>query len=147
MRKTLLLFSLTALLFITGCKQEVQQEGLSERDIKMFQYMEAYLNQLREPRYQLFKTQNMWTFLKLDTRTGKIWQVQYSVDDDNFRGEIVLNDVLLITSGELKDGRFNLYPTQNIFNFILLDQIDGKMWQVQWSTEEENRGIISLNSK
>ena len=86
-------------------------------------------------KFQLYPTQNMWTVLKLDTRTGKIWQVQYSVDDDNFRGEIVLNDVLLITSGELKDGRFNLYPTQNIFNFILLDQIDGKMCQVQWSTE------------
>ncbi|MCQ2578554.1 MAG: hypothetical protein MJ176_08500 [Treponema sp.] len=30
-------------------------------------------------RYRLFPTQNTWTFLKLDTITGKIWQVQFSV--------------------------------------------------------------------
>ena len=128
-----LLLLFVAIFAFNGCKntniKQVQQEV--QNDL----------------RYKLYPTQNMWTFLKLDTRTGKIWQVQYSVDDDNFRGEIVLNDVLLITSGELKDGRLNLHPTLNIFNFILLDQIDGKMWQVQWSTEEENRGIISLNSK
>jgi hypothetical protein len=27
----------------------------------------------------------------------------------------------------------------------LLDQIDGKMWQVQWSMEEDSRGIIPMN--
>ena len=31
-----------------------------------------------EARYELYSTQNIWTFLKLDTRTGRIWQVQYS---------------------------------------------------------------------
>lgn len=41
-------------------------------------------------------------------------------------------------------GRFTLYPTQNVFTFILLDQIDGRMWQVQWSTKAENmKGIVA----
>ena len=31
-----------------------------------------------DARYKLYPTQNMWTFLKLDTETGRIWQVQYS---------------------------------------------------------------------
>lgn len=31
--------------------------------------------------YQLFPTQNVWTFIKLDTRNGKMWQVQFSVND------------------------------------------------------------------
>ena len=35
--------------------------------------------QSTDVRYRLFPTQNMWTFLKLDTMTGKIWQVQFSV--------------------------------------------------------------------
>jgi hypothetical protein len=27
--------------------------------------------------YSLFPTENMWTFIKLNTRNGKMWQVQY----------------------------------------------------------------------
>lgn len=33
-------------------------------------------------RFKLFPTQNMWTFIKLDTQTGQMWQVQYSVKGD-----------------------------------------------------------------
>lgn len=41
-------------------------------------------------------------------------------------------------------GRFELYKTQNMYNFILLDTFDGRTWQVQWSTEAENRMILSI---
>jgi hypothetical protein len=91
----------------------------------------------------MFPTDNIWTFLKLDTRSGKIWQVQYSIND-NYRGEIELSNKALIAGDKAENGRFTLYPTKNMFNFILLDQIDGKMWQVQWSTEEENRVLIPM---
>ena len=40
--------------------------------------------------------------------------------------------------------RFTLYPTQNIYTFILLDQIEGKTWQVQWSSDRENRAILPI---
>ena len=94
-------------------------------------------------RYELFPTENIWTFLKLDTKNGKIWQVQYSIDD-NYRGEIELNNKALIPDNATENGRFTLYPTKNLYNFILLDQIDGKMWQVQWSTEEGNRVVVPM---
>ena len=94
-------------------------------------------------RYKLFPTENIWTFLKLDTRNGKIWQVQYSIND-NYRGEVKLNDKALISTDIEENGRFTLYPTKNMYNFILLDQTDGKMWQVQWSIDEENRMIIPV---
>ncbi len=94
-------------------------------------------------RYKMFPTDNIWTFLKLDTRTGKIWQVQYSINDNN-RGEIELNNQALIDGDSAENGRFTLYPTRNMFNFILLDQIDGKMWQVQWSQEKKNRLIFPM---
>ena len=94
-------------------------------------------------RYKLFATENIWTFLKLDTRSGKIWQVQYSVDDD-FRGEVELNNKALVSGDKADNGRFTLYPTKNMYNFILLDQINGKMWQVQWSIDEENRVVIPM---
>ena len=92
-------------------------------------------------RFKLFETTNMWTFLQLDTATGRIWQIQYVVEGDN-RGGITLNSQDL-TNGEQKiPGRFTLYSTQNMWIFILLDQINGNTWQVQWSQEEEKRGIV-----
>lgn len=96
-------------------------------------------------RFKLFPTQNMWTFIKLDTQTGQMWQVQYSVKGDEGRFEYDLNPNPLITTGKKVNGRFDLYSTQNIYNFILLDRIDGKTWQVQWSLDEENRAVVPIS--
>lgn len=93
--------------------------------------------------YKLYPTSNMWTFIKLDTRNGKMWQVQFSIKGDDYRFESPLNTTPLTTNGS-EPGRFELYPTQNMYNFILLDGIDGKTWQVQWSTEPENQAIIPI---
>ncbi|MBQ9236465.1 MAG: hypothetical protein IJ183_00920 [Prevotella sp.] len=94
-------------------------------------------------RYKLFPTDNIWTFLKLDTSNGLIWQVQYSVNND-YRGEVVLNSQTLVEGDAAKNGRFILYPTQNMYNFILLDQKDGRIWQVQWSMEDGSRMVIPI---
>lgn len=94
-------------------------------------------------RYELYPTQNMWTFLKLDTKTGKIWQVQYSIESGK-QGEWVLNEQSLIQDGSGENGRFELYSTNNIFNFILLDHFNGKTYQVQWSQKEELRMVVPI---
>lgn len=94
-------------------------------------------------RYELYSTQNIWTFLKLDTRTGKIWQVQYSLESGK-QGEWILNDRSLTQNSEGKNGRFQLYSTSNIFNFILLDHSNGKTYQVQWSQKEELRMVVPI---
>ncbi len=99
---------------------------------------------VENPVYQLFSTQNVWTFIKLDTRNGKMWQVQFDISVDN-RGETFLNSIPLVIKEKEVKGRFTLYPTQNIYNFLLLDQIDGYVYQVQWSMKEENRGVIPIN--
>lgn len=93
--------------------------------------------------FKLYPTDNMWTFIKLDTRNGKMWQVQFSVKGDDYRFEMPLNTTPLTTDST--NGRFELYPTQNMFNFILLDRIEGATWQVQWSTEPENQAVIPIN--
>ncbi|NBX87360.1 MAG: hypothetical protein EBQ97_02430 [Bacteroidetes bacterium] len=94
--------------------------------------------------FRLYPTQNMWNFIKLDTRNGKIWQVQYGLKSEA-RFEIVLNGITLTSSDKEENNRFALYPTQNFYSFILIDQLDGRTWQVQWSTEPENRGIFPIN--
>ena len=68
--------------------------------------------------YNLYKTDNMYTFLKLDTRTGQIWQVHWSTEKD---GRAVLPLSTERLSSDSKDGRFVLFPTTNMYNFILLD--------------------------
>ncbi len=99
------------------------------------------------PVYQLFSTQNNWTFIKLDTRNGKMWQVQFGVDGENSRGERILNSIGLVSEENEVKGRFTIYPTQNFYNFLLLDQIDGDVYQVQWSTNEDYRAVVRIKSK
>ena len=162
-------------------------------------------------RYRLFSTRNIYTFIKLDTRNGLMWQVQWSTKGSE-RFKTVLNENKFAKSVEeikelaierykedsaywikrreewhkkksdttltdedfyykneeelelylkpkpLKEsikkaleiyeiernGRFFLYPTTNIYNFILLDQIDGRTWQVQWSIEKSDRMVLRI---
>ena len=97
-------------------------------------------------KYILYPTTNMWAFLKLDTSTGIITQVHFSVGDDN-RAEVFLNPYSLLGYDETPtNGRFALYPTQNMFNFILLDTKSGQTWQVQWSNDSDKRGIVKIPS-
>lgn len=95
------------------------------------------------PGYKLFPTTNMWIFLKLDTSKGLVKMVQYSMDDKN-RLEAPINYLPLATGEDAIPGRFNLYATQNMWTFILLDQIDGRTWQVQWSLDGKE-GIVPIN--
>ncbi len=94
--------------------------------------------------YQLFPTKNFQTFIKLDTRNGKMWQVHFNVEDNKNKGELILNSLSLVDKEEYINGRFTLYPTENMYNFLLLDQISGIVVQVQWSLDAKNRGIVSV---
>lgn len=93
--------------------------------------------------YRLFATKNMYTFIKLNTKNGQMRQVQWSAKGNEF--ETPLSLVTRVTKEDEKNGRFFLYPTTNIYNFILLDQIDGRVWQVQWSTEFTERMVIPIH--
>ncbi len=86
--------------------------------------------------FRLFSTRNTFHFIKLDTRNGQMWQVQWGLES-KYRFEAVLSDDLLVSKEDEKIGRFFLYPTTNVYNFVLLDQIDGRMWQVQWGKAED----------
>ncbi|WP_298073056.1 hypothetical protein [uncultured Bacteroides sp.] len=89
-------------------------------------------------RYKLYPTENMYNFLQLDTKTGKIEVVQWSLDDDK-EGSVTLNDEDL--SYGTGCGTFELYPTKNIYQFLLLDKVTGRKWHVQWGFESNKRWI------
>jgi len=99
---------------------------------------------IESPIYELFPTPNVWTFIKLDTRNGKMWQVHLSVNADEFEGQVVLNSTPLVIEEDEIKGRFTLYKTENTYNLILLDQIDGRVWQTQWNSLQEKRFISRI---
>ena len=97
--------------------------------------------------FRLFRTQNIYALLKLDTRTGQIWQVQWG--DEQHRFVLPINRTILLPPGStehptiLEPGRFTLSPTANIYTFLLLDQKDGRTWQIQWG-EDAQRFIVPI---
>jgi hypothetical protein len=95
--------------------------------------------------YRLYPTENVFNFIKLNTTNGQLTQVQYSMENSK-RFEVILSTVSLVKKEEEVKGRFILYPTKNIWTFILLDQIGGNTWQVQWSLNPEQRTIIPIES-
>lgn len=131
MRKIIVWVIIMSTLMITACTQTQMKDSSSTPVADTLVY-------------RLFPTQNMWTFIKLDTRTGQMWQVQYSTKGDDYRFQTSLSQMSLVPKEEETNGRFTLYTTQNTYNFILLDQLDGRMWQVQWSMEPENRAVIPI---
>ena len=96
-----------------------------------------------EPIFKLYPTRNMWNFLKLDTRNGKISMVQFSVEDNEKQFEYELSNKALCDN--TAPGRFILHPTENIYNFIMLDQVSGQTYQVQWSFDEDKRFVTPIH--
>jgi hypothetical protein len=92
-----------------------------------------------EAPYRLFSTKNIYTLLKLDTREGRIWQVQWG--EHSFT--LPINEKALAVGG--KPGRFSLYPTSNIYTLLLLDQETGDAWRVQWGQSENYRYIAPVD--
>lgn len=96
--------------------------------------------------YKLYPTENIYTFLRLNTSNGKIDQVQWNLDKDK-EFITILNDVDLtygISIGN-HNGRFELYPTQNMYQFLLLDKTFGSLWHVQWGLDSKKRWIVPIN--
>ena len=94
--------------------------------------------------YKLFPTINMYNFVKLNTSTGQVYQVQWNFDV-TLCFESDINRWPLVETDEQYNGRFALYPTENDHSFLLLDQFSGKIWKVQWSLKSEERFIRTIN--
>ena len=98
------------------------------------------INSSLKGRYKLYQTENIYTFLQLDTKTGIIEQVQWSLDSDN-EGSVTINSDDLTYGYGYGSGSFELYTTKNMYQFILLDKTSGKKWHVQWGMERSKRWI------
>ena len=96
-----------------------------------------YLESTKD-KYKMYPTENIYTFLRLNTSTGQIDQVQWSLDDEK-EGYVTINAIDL--SYGVPGLHFELYPTQNMYQFILLEKSLGLMYHVQWGMGDEKRWI------
>ena len=96
-------------------------------------YIDGIYKNIDKPRFKMYQTENTYNLLKLDTRIGRVWQVQYRMKD--VESQVVsLNYFGIVSESEGWDGRFELYPTKNLHTFIMIDTGTGDIFQVQWST-------------
>ena len=91
------------------------------------------------PRFKIYKTENTYNLIKLDTATGQTWQVQYRLGDTESMTVVIDDSSLLWYSEPEIAGRFELYPTNNMYQFILIDTQTGRTWQIQWNTAPSKR--------
>ena len=98
------------------------------------------INTSLQKRYKLYPTENIYNLLLLDTKTGQIEQVQWSLEFDKEGTTTINSDDLSYGVGP-GPGTFELYPTKNMYQFILIDKTDGRKWHVQWGLSDSKRWI------
>ena len=117
---------------------------LSHKDSLLLEQLRIFQSQLRDDIFKLYSTKNLYTFLELNTSTGQIWIVQWSIEDDKRFRYMLDTNVRITEKDDPICGRFSLHPTENMYNFILLDNINGNCWQVQWSFDEDKRLVLPI---
>ena len=142
--RNFILISFLTLTFIHTYGQTEQDSISTIQKTEKQVEKQTEIQQLKVPIYKLFPTENYWAFIKLDTRNGKMWQVHFSISEDGYEGELILNSRSLLWDDKEINGRFTLYPTKNMYNFILLDQLNGTTYQVQWNNDENKRFVSRI---
>jgi len=102
------------------------------------------------PRYKMYRTENIHILLELDTQEGRIEMVQYSTDGPKSRFKCSLSPYTppgVNYYEPFYPGRFELYPTSNYYNYILLDTRTGDTWQAQWSTDRDQCMVLPIKSE
>lgn len=126
-------------------KHNEHVDSILNRLDSLVQFTNACLEQIEldnslKKRYKLYQTDNIYTFLRLDSKTGQIEQVQWSLNSSE-EGTVTINDQDLTYGYGHGSNSFELYPTKNMYQFILLNKTDGKMWHVQWGMKSGERWI------
>jgi hypothetical protein len=126
-------------------KAQVVPGGIESKDLLRFGNYQSPT----PAKFRLYPTSNRYTYLRLNTITGFIDIVQYSTTNAEDRMIYPLSTspplMSLFNNGTLD--RYTIYPTQNVYNFLLLDQVEGNTYQVQWSQDSTMRGVEEIRKK
>jgi len=119
----------------------------------------SFTQECKIPKYKVYPTENKRVSLKLDSATGEVWQVEIGVEtgeeiaskidfissktDSTFEKVTDFSDVMK-NFRVAQNGRFELFPTNNIYEFLMVDTILGTTYQVQWHNQQEKRLISAI---
>lgn len=117
---------------------QIVRDSIMLAEIQLLEQIETDLSW--KNRFKMYQTENVHNLLHLDTKTGRIKQIQWTLDAENERSFNV-NTEDLTHDARHGPGVFELYPTKNMYQFILLDKVNGRTWHVQWGLEDEHRWI------
>lgn len=143
MKRLILILSFFSLFLSGKAQSESNQTFLNDTISVYTAYLVDNLVTLEKERtlserYKIYPTENLYILIKLDTQTGKLDLIQWSLKSkDEFN--VTLNASDLSVYANLNS--FELYPTKNMYQFILLDKATGRNWHVQWSTKDSERWI------
>lgn len=148
MKRLITICAMVCLTFGYAQGQTSKRDSLLNRIDTLVQITNIWLEQLEldhslKNRYKMYQTENIYNLLRLDTKTGRIDQVQWSLDSDK-EGTVTINSNDLSYGQGYGSNTFELYPTKNMYQFILLDKTDGRMWHVQWGMESNKRWITRI---
>ena len=129
-------------------KQQVFSESILMRIDSLLQVNNALLRKIHsdnsyKQRFKLYPTENLYTFLQLDTMTGQIKQVQWNLDEEK-EFSVSINSKDLNGVFDSGPGVYELYPTKNMYQFILINKITGAKWHVQWGLGDAKRWIREI---
>lgn len=128
---------------VTGADKPVVESQVAESDSLLTDFFTEVLADMMslvvKPSYKMYKTSNAYNLIKLNTATGALWQVQIRLSGVESMTVPIDSSSLLSNDETPIPGRFELYETNNDYNFILLDGFTGKTYQVQWNTEPRKR--------
>lgn len=155
--KKIILFFATVAIAVAGHAQARShgyvRSPIPEEREQMDSLAVDLLDQIRQrtaPCYRLSATDDKWTFLELETFTGRIWQVKFSPKDPDRRSKTVMNENSLVSLDDDEGafaGRFEIIKTQDAANFLLLDTSDGRTWQIQWASDPKDFRLIRILSQ
>ena len=80
----------------------------------------------------------MNTLLEIDTKTGMLKQIHWALKADEEKVYII-NPNDLSESSESGPGLFELYPTKNMYQFIIINKANGNKWHIQWGDDKDHR--------
>ena len=143
MKRLILILSLLPLFLSSKAQSESAQTFLNDSISVYTAYLVDNLVTLEKEhtlseRYKIYPTENLYILIKLDTQTGKLDLIQWSLKSkDEFNVTLNASDLSVYTNLN----SLELYPTKNMYQFILLDKATGRNWHVQWGTKDSERWI------
>lgn len=120
---------------------QVVRNSILIANIRLLEQIEMDLS--LKNRYKLYQTEDMNTLLELDTKTGIVNQIHWSLKASEEKiYAINAND--LSEENMIGPGVFELYATKNMYQFILINKMNGTKWHIQWGDDKDHRWIRKI---